>query len=271
MKMKEVEFKSEDLTLRGELYQPERTDAPGILVCHAMHGQGFRWIPVYRNFAQKAAQAGFACLLFDFRGCGMSEGTFDYGWGEQEDAKAALNFLLRQEQVDASQAYAVGRSLGGTIALYSLIDDPRVKGYALWATPPDHKRTIENFIVKTRGRIGYGFFILLSTLDRFFNVTKFDLWGLKMRPRDVRWKLMSLSGSRLIAHTNHPPILIIVGDEDDFVSLAEERDYEKTISGNGRLVVLKGTGHTFKGAEEQVASITIDWFCDLQNSRGQES
>lgn len=269
MKVKEVQFKSENVMLQGELYEPEQTNAPAILVCHAMHAKGFRWLPLYRELARKAAERGFACLLFDFRGCGMSEGKFDYGWGEQKDAKAALEFLLAQKQVDASRAYAVGRSLGGTIVLYSLIDDPRVKGYALWATPPDHKRNIRNFIERTRGKLGYRFFLLLSTVDRFLNVARvirLDLWGLRMRPRDVRWKLMSLSGSRLIARRNHPPILLIIGDEDEFVSISEERDYEKSIPGNKRLIVLKGTGHTFKSAEERVASITIDWFESLQIS-----
>ena len=98
--MKQVEFKSGNVMLRGELYQPEKTSAPAILVCHAMHAEGFRWIPLYRTFARKAAEKGFACLLFDFRGCGMSEGKFDYGLGEQEDAKKALDFLLEQEHVD---------------------------------------------------------------------------------------------------------------------------------------------------------------------------
>jgi alpha/beta superfamily hydrolase len=274
MQVKEVQFKSDNVTLRGELYLPEQVNVPGILVCHAMHGEGFRWLPLYREFAQKAAERGFACLLFDFRGCGLSEGKFDYGRGEQNDTRAALGFLLGQKQVDASKAYAVGRSLGGTIALYSLIDDPRVKGYALWATPPDHQRNIRNYIERTRGKLGYRFFVLLSALDRSFNVTrliKLDLWGIKMRPRDVRWKLMTLNGSRLMAHKNNPPILLIIGDEDEFVSVSEERDFEESIPGNKRLIVLKGTGHTFKGAEEKVASTTIDWFVDLQNSLTQET
>jgi alpha/beta superfamily hydrolase len=272
MKIEEVHFKSENLLLDGELYLPERTHAPGILVCHGMHAQGFRWLPVYSVFARKAAENGFACLLFDFRGCGKSEGRFDYGMGEQEDVKAALNFLVTQ--VKAPQAYAVGRSLGGTIALYSLIGDSRVRGYALWATPPDHRRNITNFILRRQGRVGYCFFILLSMLDRFFDVTrivKLDLWGIRMRPRDVRRKLMSLSGSRLMAQRTCPPILIIAGEQDDFVSVSEERDYEKSIPNGKRLVVLSGTGHTFKGAEDRVASITLDWFQSLTNSKSLES
>ncbi len=263
MKMEEVQFQSDSLALRGELYLPEQTRSPAILVCHAMHAEGFRWLPLYRIFARKAAQRGFTCLLFDFRGCGMSEGEFDYGWGEQRDARAALEFLLSQEQVDGSRAFLVGRSLGGTVAIYSLVDDPRVKGYALWATPPDHHQNIKSFIERRRGKLGYVVFLLLSLVDRVHDVTrvmKVDLFGLNMRPKDVRGKLMALSGSRLIARKNHPPILLLIGDEDDFVSLSEAENYEKSIPGRKRLIILPETGHTFRGAEEKVASITLDWF-----------
>jgi alpha/beta superfamily hydrolase len=269
MKIEEAEFHSDKLTLRGELYLPDREHCPGILVCHAMHAEGFRWLPLYRTFAQKAAEKGFACLLFDFRGCGKSEGEFDYGRSEQRDARAALEFLLNQQMVDPASAFLVGRSLGGTIAIYSLVDDPRVKGYALWATPPDHYLNIRRFIEQRRGKIAYGAFLVLSYIDRVLNVTRvmrLEMFGLNLRPRDVRSKLMTLNGPQVIAGRNHPPILLLIGDEDDYVSLSEARHYEESISGRKRLIILPGTGHTFRGAEEKVASTTLDWFDELHTS-----
>jgi alpha/beta superfamily hydrolase len=266
MKIEEVQFQSDNLTLRGELYLPEGERCRSILVCHAMHAEGFRWLPLYRTFARKAAERGFACLLFDFRGCGISDGEFDYGWGEQRDAKAALEFLLSREQVDPASAFLVGRSLGGTVAIYSLVHDPRVKGYALWATPPDHYQNIKKFIQKRQGKLGYAVFLLLSIVDRFRDVTrvmKLDLFGLNLRPKDVRWKLMALSGARLLAEKNHPPILLLIGDRDDYVSQSEAKSYEQSIPGRKRLIVLPGTGHTFKGAEEKAALLTLDWFEEL--------
>jgi alpha/beta superfamily hydrolase len=262
MKMEQVEFSSDKFVLRGELYLPETNRSPGILVCHAMHGEGFRWI-LYRIFARKAAERGFACLLFDFRGCGKSEGEFDYGSGEQRHAKAALEFLLSRKQVDSTTAFVVGRSFGGTVAIYSLVNDPRVKGYALWATPPGHCNNIKSYIEKLHGRVGYLVFLLLSAVDRVYEV-KLDLFGLELRPKDVREKLMTLSGAGFIAEKKHPPILLFIGDHDDYVSLSEEKSYENSITERGRLVVLPQTGRIFKQAEEQVASITLEWFQELQ-------
>mgnify|MGYP001027953747 CR=1 FL=1 len=266
MKKEDVQFRSDSLVLRGEIYLPEQTIAPGILVCHAMHAQGFRWLPLYRMLAERATERGFACLLFDFRGCGMSDGQFDYGWSEQRDAQAAFEFLLSREHVDSRGAFVIGRSLGGTIALHSLIDDPRAKGFALWATPPDHYQNIKNFVVKRRGGLGYFMFLLLSFIDRLHNVTRgmrLDVFGLRLRLKDLRGKLMALKNSQLLSARGHPPVLLVVGEKDEYVSLQEARIFEKFISTGRGLIVLAETGHTFKGAEENLISITLDWFRGL--------
>ena len=258
-----VEFHSGDNVLRGELHVPVRERAPGILVCHAMHSEGFRWLPLYRLFAERACQRGFACLLFDFRGCGQSEGQFDYGWGEQEDARAAFDFLLQRREVDATGGFVVGRSLGGTIALYGLAHDPRVKGFALWATPPDHQENIRNFILKRYGRIGYLTVNALSYLDRTTRPLKpmrIELFGLKMRLRDLRRRMMALHGARLLAGTVHPPVLLIIGDRDEYVSISEIQYFAKIIDGRSRVEIIPNTGHTFKGTEAWTTEVTLEWF-----------
>lgn len=266
MKKEEVKIQSGSLTLRGEIYLPEHSPAPGILMCHAMHAQGFRWLPLYRMFAESAAEKGFVCLLFDFRGCGASEGVFDYGWGEQHDARAALQFLMRRGEVDRSNCFVVGRSLGGTVGLYSSIGESGVRGYALWATPPDHHHNVRDFIVKRRGRLGYLTFLFLAGIARFNRIggtLGFDLFGLRLSPRDLRRKLMALRPQELVSTGNHPPILLLIGDRDEYVTLAEAQSFEESIGGRKRLVVLQGTGHTFKGVEAEAVSITLDWFEQL--------
>ena len=264
----EVEFDSGGRVLRGELHLPDRERAPGILVCHAMHSEGFRWPPLYRMFAERACERGFACLLFDFRGCGQSEGQFDYGWGEQEDARAAFDFLLRRQEVDATGGFVVGRSLGGTIALYALARDPRVKGFALWATPPDHQENIRSFILKRYGRISYITVLALSYLDRTSNPLKpmrIELFGLRMRLRDLRRRMMALHGARLLAGTNHPPVLLLIGDKDEYVSVPEIQGFATTIDRNVRTKIIPDTGHTFKGTEDRTAEATLEWFETLLN------
>jgi pimeloyl-ACP methyl ester carboxylesterase len=262
----EVQFQSENLILRGELYLPHGDRAPGILVCHAMHAEGFRWLPLYRTFAEKACESGFACLLFNFRGCGGSDGKFDYGWGEQEDARHAFEFLLNRKQVDPTRAFVVGRSLGGTIALYALAGDPRVKGFALWATPPDHHENIRSFILSRYGRLRYLLFLLFSYIDSFYDLgkaTRIELFGLTLRLKDLRRKTMTLRGERLLSSTEHPPVLLLIGDKDEYVTLQEVENYGKVIGGQVRTQTLANTGHTFKGAEDSAVQVTVEWFEEL--------
>lgn len=202
-------------------------------------------------------------------GCGRSEGEFDYGWREQEDARAAFELLLGKPGVNSERAFVVGRSLGGTVALHSLMRDSRAKGFALWATPPDHHRNVRNFITKRYGSIRYLLFFILSYIDRFHDVTgamKIELFGLKLRLRDLRWKLMALNSAHLLSETEHPPILIVIGEEDEYVTLREAQGFENSISGKRRLVVFK-TGHTFKGVEENMISVTLGWFEELLKSQ----
>jgi pimeloyl-ACP methyl ester carboxylesterase len=265
----EAQFHSGNLLLRGELYLPDRERAPAILVCHAMQAEGFRWLPLYESFAEKACERGFACLLFDFRGCGRSEGKFDYGWGEQEDARNAFDFLLSRKEVDPREAFAVGRSLGGTIALYSLARDPRVKGFALWATPPDHYTNIRNFILRRYGRLRYLSFLVLSYLDRFAagKVFRIELFGLTLRLKDLRRKSMALHGAQLLSEIEHVPVLLLIGDKDEYVTTDEIKEFEKAIGGKVRCQTLADTGHTFKGAEDLAIEATLRWFEELKKER----
>jgi alpha/beta superfamily hydrolase len=261
-----VEFQSGNLVLQGELYLPERNAAPGILVCHAMHAEGFRWLPLYRSFAERACERGFACLLFDLRGCGMSQGTFDYGWGEQEDVRAGFEFLLSRKDVNPRGAFVVGRSLGGTIALYALARDQRVKGFALWATPPDHYRNIRNFIVRRYGRLRFLSFLLLPYIERFYDLGKavrIELFGLTLRLTDLRRKTMTLHGARLLSEIEHPPVLLLIGEKDEYVTLGEMKEWEAA-GGTVRNQIVASAGHTFKGAEDSVIRTTLEWFEHLQ-------
>jgi len=258
----EVEFHSGSLVLQGELYLPDRKPAPGILVCHAMHAEGFRWLPLYRLFAERARERGFACLLFDFRGCGKSQGEFDYGSGEQEDVRAGFELLLNHSDVNPGGAFVVGRSLGGTIALYALARDQRVKGFALWATPPDHYKNIKNFIVKRYGRFRFLSFLLLPYIERFHNLgraVRIELFGLTLRLTDLRRKTMTLCGAKLLSKTKHPPVLLLIGQNDEYVTLGEMEEW-KAAGGRIRSQVLANAGHTFKGAEDSVIRATLEWF-----------
>jgi alpha/beta superfamily hydrolase len=69
---------------------------------------------VYR-MARGLRRSGSVVLRFNFRGVNLSEGVHDHGYGEVEDARAALDFL-RERYPDLPYALA-GFSFGSRVAL----------------------------------------------------------------------------------------------------------------------------------------------------------
>jgi alpha/beta superfamily hydrolase len=77
------------------LEAPEDADPRAVaLVCHPhpLFGGSMHNKVVYR-VARALRSSGYAVLRFNFRGVGKSEGRHDFGIGEIEDARAALDWL----------------------------------------------------------------------------------------------------------------------------------------------------------------------------------
>lgn len=119
MNEERVTFKSGDLTLEGMLARP---DGPGphraAVVCHPHPLYGGS---MYNNVVDAVLEAlhacGFATLRFNFRGVGQSEGEFDNGHGEADDAAAAVRFLTSQVGVRRDGAVLAGYSFGAMVAV----------------------------------------------------------------------------------------------------------------------------------------------------------
>jgi alpha/beta superfamily hydrolase len=111
-----------------------REDAPcAALVCHPhpVYGGTMHNKVVYH--AMKAFQAhGLPVLRFNFRGAGLSEGEHDHGHGEQDDVKAALDWLQREYRLPLLFA---GFSFGSSVGLRACCGDERVKGLAALGLP----------------------------------------------------------------------------------------------------------------------------------------
>jgi uncharacterized protein len=75
--------------------------------------------------AMKALNSfGFPVLRFNFRGTGLSEGEHDYGTGEMDDVRAALDWLEREYTLPIIFA---GFSFGAAVGLRTACPDARVQ------------------------------------------------------------------------------------------------------------------------------------------------
>jgi alpha/beta superfamily hydrolase len=251
-----------DARLYCELHIPDAVPAPALLICHGMDVQGFHFLKIYNQLAETACRNGFVSLVFDFRGVGKSTGKFDYGIGEQEDVRCALNHLASRPEVVPSSIFVVGHSLGGAVSLCSLQNETRVKGLVLWSTPKNHNYNVKKFVKRTRGRLGLYAFLIFSLLDRIFDVSrlfKLEVYGIALRPRFVREKLMKLNECEAVSKLANVPLLIVIGENDVIVGVDEAKEILASANEPKSLLIINGADHNYKGKEQELITKTIDW------------
>lgn len=88
---------------------------------------------VVHRVASTLHARGAAVLRFNYRGVGKSEGTFDHGRGELEDARAALAFL--RDRHPAAPAWVAGFSFGAWIATRLVIAERAIERLIVVAPP----------------------------------------------------------------------------------------------------------------------------------------
>lgn len=101
----------------------ERKPAGAVVVCHP-HPQygGTMHNKVAHTLARSFVRLSFAALRFNFRGTAGSEGTYDEGVGELDDARAAVRWI--REEVPAVPVWLAGFSFGAAIALRAAVVEP---------------------------------------------------------------------------------------------------------------------------------------------------
>ena len=104
------------------------------LVCHP-HPQfgGTMHNKVVHRVASVLHELGAAVLRFNFRGVGRSQGRYDEGAGELEDARASLVWL--RERYPYARATLAGFSFGSWVAARLAASEPAIERLILVAPP----------------------------------------------------------------------------------------------------------------------------------------
>ena len=101
---------------------PPNDELPGaVVVCHPhpQHG-GTMHNKVAHTLARTFVRLGFAALRFNFRGTEDSEGCFDEGVGELDDALAAVSWMRRR--LPGQPLWLAGFSFGAAIAVRAAVE-----------------------------------------------------------------------------------------------------------------------------------------------------
>jgi len=122
-----IQFNSADLVLRGRLFVPDgKGPYPAVVLLHGGGRERLNEAPLF--FAPLLARCGIAALVYDKRGTGASEGTWETAHFDDfvADAAAAVAMLGHRTDIQSDQIGLIGFSQGGRLAPVVAVQRPEV-------------------------------------------------------------------------------------------------------------------------------------------------
>ncbi|MGW0453768.1 MULTISPECIES: alpha/beta hydrolase [Gordonia] len=113
----DVEFTSDGVVIRAWLYRPNVPNPPIIVMAHGLGGVKTMRLDA---FAERFVEAGYACLVFDYRHFGDSDGEPRQLLSVRRqlaDYDAAIEYAKSLDDVDAARIVVWGSSFSGGHAL----------------------------------------------------------------------------------------------------------------------------------------------------------
>ncbi|HEX6211448.1 MAG TPA: alpha/beta fold hydrolase [Methylomirabilota bacterium] len=217
---------------------PEAAPADLVLIGHGVTGSKDR--PWLEALGDALAAAGLAALRFSFAGNGDSEGRF-------EEATLAKEVGDLGSVLDAVTAWGVGRlayaghSMGGAIGVLRAADDPRIASLVSLAGMVH----VHAFMKRQFGHLQLG--------DPMLDKPGCP-WTRSLADDAARIGSVLPQAARL-----EIPWLLVHGDADELVPLADAFDARAAAGGRPDLVVLPGVDHRFTGAVPQLVDAVVPW------------
>jgi len=112
--VRRVTYPSGELELSAWVRMPSFASAKAPALVY-FHGD-FAFGPDDMAVVEPFYEAGFVVMTPMLRGENGNPGDFELLWGEVDDGRAAVEWLARQDRVDARRIYAFGHSVGGGVA-----------------------------------------------------------------------------------------------------------------------------------------------------------
>jgi alpha/beta superfamily hydrolase len=133
--MPEVTINGPAGRLEGRYTHNKTSGAPIALILHPhpLHGGTMNNRVVYTLFQGFVAN-GFSTLRINFRGVGRSQGKYDRGEGELNDAATAVDWLQTYNP-QAGAIWIAGFSFGAWIGMQLLMRRPEFDGFAVVSPP----------------------------------------------------------------------------------------------------------------------------------------
>lgn len=236
------------LFVRGEAFHPNTgsSDANGsgtVVICHGF--KGFAHWAFFPYLARAIAEAGMRAITFDFSGSGVGPDRENFSALEEFETNTYTQELADLDQVIAEARKRswieggfglFGHSRGGGTAILHTSADPNVKALVTWAAISRVRRMSEDDIRAWRER---GYTDILNSRTR--QNMRLGTALLDEIEAFENTKLNIPAAAKKIS----VPWLIVHGDADETVPLADGEKLAELSPGFGTLWSVEGGNHGF--------------------------
>ncbi len=230
---------------------PSATGVPVVVCCHGLTGT--RIGSCYRavTLARRLLAENIACLRFDFRGCGESDGQFQDLCvpSLMDDLRTAVAALGQLPGCDAGRLGIVASSFGAFTASHVAAEIAALRCLVFWAPVADAKALIER-----------------EMTDEAWKTLREQGWiehyGHRMGAAFFS-RMPDADAPALLARRGRP-VLIYHGKGDQWVSIEHGRAYERALQQTGvevHLEELDVNDHAMRSvpANDAILSGTVAW------------
>ena len=245
MPTKAVALQVDGVAIIGQLYLPcGASQYPTVCLCHGIPSGAPRDPSDggYPELAARICREGFAVLIFNFRGTGVSGGNLDLlGW--TRDLKAVIDYLWTLPEVDRSRLALLGFSGGAAVSVSVAAQDNRVSCVAACACPAEFTfvtaATEPHSLVSPFRHIG-------AIRDSDFPLSVEDwLNGFRL-----------ISPIRYIAGIAPRPLLLVHGRQDEVVAVDDAYRLYSQAGEPKQLVIVDDAGHRLRRDDRAMTAVT---------------
>ncbi|MCB0035157.1 MAG: alpha/beta fold hydrolase [Anaerolineales bacterium] len=212
---------------------------PTVILLHGLPG-----IEKNYDLALGLRERGWNSLLFHYRGCWGSSGSYDLQTLTR-DVKHALDEVTsgKYPLVDPDKIVLCGHSMGGWAAVVAGASDERVKAVVALAAVSD--------------TTAWGF-------DETAAKAQFTPWLTDITPAQIVAQWQALPNAHdVVAQISPRPLLLVHGDEDAAVPLSHSQKLAEQAQEPFAFEVIKGADHGFSWQRPTLINLVGEWLDSL--------
>ncbi|MRR14635.1 alpha/beta fold hydrolase, partial [archaeon] len=197
----------------------------------------------YLDMVENLISEGYCCVIFNFRGCGLSEGNIDMkGW--YDDLSAVADKVRALPGIDPSSIHCIAFSAGGAVATKLASRENLFRSLLLMATPDDFTDILPDDAM------------LLKQHFRSIGIIREETF-----PPDISsWyhDFLDLKATKFISFISPNPVGIVHGDKDETVPPEHALRLFAAACNPKKLMMLNGASHQLR-KDPRTIQIIKDW------------